>query len=223
VYAEAALLLYSSNTFSFHDGLDFADFIPKLIPAQARQLKSLRFEVGVDDQYHGLCTPAWSHALTPSNAKALPGLRHLHVDLTLRWEDKEAYQEGKDRIPKCKDTQAFASHSLVHFPSPLDGLLNFRRCELQSARVTVAERRNIELLPPRAFRPIDFLRQRSYVTVRSDWRWTLAQKQALAKALEAKLLEGYDNAGPLVLEQKIMDQIPKPVTELRTIHLEEAH
>ncbi|KAL8670980.1 MAG: hypothetical protein Q9168_004494 [Polycauliona sp. 1 TL-2023] len=77
LYAEANPILWTTNTFSFHDGVTFQRFMMTRTINQKRLVRSLRFEMdwGVD------LLREWNKALNMMLVKSLIGLRTLRLNI----------------------------------------------------------------------------------------------------------------------------------------------
>jgi hypothetical protein len=176
-YHEAALLLYSSNTFSFHQGEAFQAFMVNLIPAQLREIRSLRFHICLKEGSRLTTTsPPWMDALKISSAKSLVSLRHLRVNVKFGYASRTGHAAFKNMF-----FGKYPMHGGV-----LHSLLNFQRCALDTVRVTVGDRDYSFVFRP-GCRDVD------KSGLDTDWRWTLDEKRQLAARLENKILKEWND------------------------------
>ena len=93
-YAEATRVLWSSNTFSFPDGVTAKRFLMTRTMNQKRLIRSLRFEMQWWlEQYY----KEWNSALTMPVVRSLSGLRNLRVLITHDME-AELYEDSKNDL-----------------------------------------------------------------------------------------------------------------------------
>ena len=93
VYTEASRVLWSSNTFSFRDGITLKRFLTTRNIKQKGMMRSLRLEMG-------WWTPDyedWDKAFTMQALKSLPELRHVRLHITHKME-AERYRHIKHRF-----------------------------------------------------------------------------------------------------------------------------
>ena len=93
-YAEATRVLWTSNIFSFHDGITAKRFLMTRTMNQKRLIRSLRFEMQWWlEQYY----KEWNSALTMPVVRSLSGLRNLRVLITHDME-AELYEDSKNDL-----------------------------------------------------------------------------------------------------------------------------
>lgn len=90
IYTEANQILWSTNTFSFDEGIAFKCFIGTRTLIQKRALKKLRFQM----YWHQGGHKDWNSALNIALIRSLHGLRHLRLSIEYSLASKD-YQFTK--------------------------------------------------------------------------------------------------------------------------------
>ncbi|KAI4263405.1 MAG: hypothetical protein L6R42_001454 [Xanthoria sp. 1 TBL-2021] len=123
IYVEANRILWTTNTFSFRDGVTFSEFMKTRNIHQKRLIQNLRFEMlwGWLDERH------WNSALNMALIKSLTGLRTLRLQIVCNVE-KELWDHTKDRF--------------VRVTSYTDGLRKLSILPLKSVEVAVGSSRH---------------------------------------------------------------------------------
>ncbi|KAL9639095.1 MAG: hypothetical protein Q9204_001244 [Flavoplaca sp. TL-2023a] len=98
LYAEANPVLWTTNTFSFLDGLTFRRFMMTRTINQKRSIRNLRFEMEWDC---GLIKD-WNKALSTATIKNLIGLRTLRLNILYEMKQR-LWDESGDRILESID------------------------------------------------------------------------------------------------------------------------
>ena len=93
IYVEANRILWTSNTFSFHDGPTFEQFMKTRTIHQKRLIRNLRFEMhwGWGDKFR------WNSAISVASVKSLSGLQTLRLQIICDMK-KECWDRNKDRF-----------------------------------------------------------------------------------------------------------------------------
>ncbi|KAL8846645.1 MAG: hypothetical protein Q9221_008285 [Calogaya cf. arnoldii] len=93
IYVEANRILWTTNTFSFADGLTFAEFMKTRTIHQKRLINNLRIEMHWDhgDEEH------WNKALNMATVRSLTSLRSLRLQVSADIEEK-LWRHSKDRF-----------------------------------------------------------------------------------------------------------------------------
>ena len=91
IYTEAARVLWTSNTFSFRNGMALKRFIMTRSIKQKGMMRSLRLEMGWWTQDY----EEWEMALTMQALNSLPNLRRLRLHITHKM-DAQRYKEIKN-------------------------------------------------------------------------------------------------------------------------------
>lgn len=101
MYAEANEILWTTNTFSFTDGITLKRFLMTRNIHQKRLIRSLRFEVKWNIHLPG--TKEWNHALSMPIVKSLSELRNLRLQILYdvpqglcerMWQNAEPFLEN---------------------------------------------------------------------------------------------------------------------------------
>ena len=93
IYTEAARVLWTSNTFSFRDGMAMKRFLMNRNIKQKGMLRSLRLNMAWWTQD----PEEWDKALTMQVLNSVPGLRHLRLHITHKM-NAQRYRHIKDNF-----------------------------------------------------------------------------------------------------------------------------
>ncbi len=102
LYEEANHLLWTTNTFSFHDATSLNKFLASLNPAQKRNMSSMHISAMLDHWGRSRGDQAWSVALKLSYINMLRGVQNLHLRFEHCYDSVSARHTFVESYEQCK-------------------------------------------------------------------------------------------------------------------------